>query len=592
MNTSLFDNRYRITELFGKGASANVYRAFDTVENKEVAIKVFDEAHLEDRDALRLFECEVHAVARLEAHPNLLNYYGGSLKEGCRYLAMDIAQGETLMHYLNRSGGRLPLQLALSIYSQLLSALSYIHKRGIVHRDIKPHNIRIDSDGTIKLYDFGIAVIMETDHEITGKAVGTVNYISPEQAKGVKVYPCSDLYSASIVLYEMLTGYLPFTSDKANPDDRINEIIRKHFKETPIRPTHYNPNIPDAIEQIILKGMAKNLSSRFQSADEVLRYLALYYQNPMISFDFDLPSEEFDYSAALPKATAPQVFKPKYTVKELPAAKTKKNDPASLSRKKLLLITLFASLSVIAAFVIWFTLHDLLFYESSERTVLTKSDLLYTAYSDDLLEKLQREGYDVTVEYAYSAYYPAGIIFAQSPLPLSVQELSKSDSPKLKLTVSTDQVMTILKDYRKKDYRKVKIELEALGFSVEIQKTPSDLPSGQVISTSPSEDEIALLSDTVRLTVSGGKKVAYAYMPNLLDKSVSQAKSELKTAGIAFEVIYENSEKPYGTVIYQSRSYGEKIPIAYTNVFIKVSNRIQTPETTDPIAPPIDEPSE
>lgn len=590
MNTSLFDNRYRITELLGNGASASVYRAIDMIDQKEVAIKVFDESHLENREALRLFEREVRVVARLESHPNLLNYYGGSLKEGCRYLVMDTARGETLMHFLNRSGGKLPLHLALSIYSQLLSVLSYIHKRGIVHRDIKPHNIRIDTDGTIKLYDFGIAVIMESENEITGKAVGTVNYISPEQAKGVKVYPCSDLYSASIVLYEMLTGNLPFTSDKEQAEDRINEIVRKHFKETPIRPTHYNPNIPDAIEQIILKGMSKNLSSRFENADEILRYLALFYQNPAINFDFDLPSEEFDYSAALPKGTVPTAFKPKVTTKDATVNKTKKGESKALTRKKLLLLTLFVSLSVIAAFVIYFSLHTLLFYKLDERTVLTKGDLLYTEYSDEILDKLQREGYDVTVEYVYSAYYPAGTIFAQNPLPLSVQELGKNESPKLNLTVSTDEAMMILKDYRGHDYREVKIELEALGFSVEIRRASSNLPVGQVISTSPSQDEIAMLSDTVSLTVSSGGKISYAYMPNLLDKNITQAKSELANVGITYEIIYTDSDKPYGTVVYQSRSYGEKIPTAYTTVFLKVSNRIQTSETTDPIDPPIDPP--
>ncbi len=590
MNTQLFDNRYRITEFLGGGTSANVYRAIDTVDNKEVALKVFDEAYLANEDALRLFEREVRVVARLEVHPNLLNYYGGSLKEGCRYLVMDIAHGETLMHYLNRSGGKLPLDLALSIFSQLLSVLSYIHKRGIIHRDIKPHNIRIATDGKIKLYDFGIAVIMETDHQITGKAVGTVNYISPEQAKGVKVYPCSDLYSACIVLYEMLTGHLPFTSDKPVAEDRMNEIIRKHFKEAPIRPTHYNPNIPDAIEQIILKAMSKNLSARFQSSDEILRYLALYYQNPAISFDFELQNEEFDYSAALPKNTIATVFKPKFAVKDAPHKLPKKYDPKLLTRRKLLLLSLFFSLSVIAAFVIYFALHSLLFYKNNERTVLTKGDLLYSQYSDETYERLISEGYDVSVEYKYSEYYQSGTIIAQNPPPQFIQELSTNESPKLNLVVSTDQAMTILKDYSGRDYREVKIELEALGFSVQIQKNISSLSYGQVISTYPGHGEIAMLSDTIILNISKGSKITYAYMPNLVGSIIAQAKNELTAAGISYKIIYTESEKPYGTVIYQSRAYGEKIAIDYSTIYLKVSNRTQIPDSTDSDDPPLEQP--
>lgn len=590
MKDSLFDNRFHIVELLGVGTTAKVYRAVDGHTSTEVALKVFDESRLGNEEELKLFEREIRVVARLDKHPNLLNYYGGSLKEGRRYLVMEIAQGETLMHYLNRYGGRLPLDVTLSVFSQLLSALSFVHKRGIIHRDVKPQNIRIASDGTIKLCDFGIAVIQDSEQKTIGKAIGTVNYISPEQARGIEVYPCSDLYSAGVVLYEMLTGHLPFTSDKPSAQDRMNEIIRKHFKEVPIRPTHYNPNIPDAVEQIVLKALSKNPSSRFESADEILRYLALYYRNPSVHFDFELPNDEFDYKAALPHNTSAGAFKPQPTVKELSKKIEKKDREKRLTRKTLLVLSLFLTLSLITAVVIYVTLHSLLFYKLDERTVITKGDLLHRQYSDEIYQALIEEGYDVTVEYTFSSYYPSGTIVSQTPLPLTVQEINAKEAPKLTLTVSIDDATVLLSRYQGVDYRLVQIELAELGIDTIVNKSPSAMPAGQVISTSPSANEVVHLSGTVTLNVSTGAKIVYAYMPNLIGSSLAQAKSQLSDRGISYEIIFTDSDAPYGTVVYQSRAYGEKLPLEYTTVYLKVSNRIKTPDSTEPLEIPNEQP--
>ena len=582
MNTTLYDNRYRLVELLGKGTTANVYRAIDTENDCEIALKIFDEAYLGDKEALKLFEREIKAVARLEKHPGLLTYYGGSLREGFRYLVMDIAKGETLMHYLNRFGGRLPLQEATSYMSQLLSVLSYIHKRGVIHRDIKPQNIRISSDGTLKLCDFGIAIVTGVDSAANGKAVGTVNYISPEQAKGIEVTPASDLYSAGVLFYEMLTGHLPFTSDKASPDDRIHEIIRKHLKEVPIRPTSYNPNIPDALEQIILKAMSKNPSSRFLSADDMLRYLSVYNQNPLVVFEFELPNEEFDSSAALSKNTDPNGFRPKVRFKDKPIKVPREKSKKEITRSTLLLITLFFSLSVIAAFVLYFALDSLLFYDSTSRTVLTKGDLLQKTYTETLHQQLLDDGYSVTVEYQYSPYFESGTVIAQDPLPQSVQVIENDALPKLHLVVATDKAMILLKDYIGDDYRSVASELDSWGITVKINRVYSDRKAGAIVSTVPASGESVMLGDTVVLNVSREEKVSYAYMPNLLGLSVMEAKAQLDGRGIRYLIEYVESDRPFGAVIYQSRPYGEKIANAYFSVLLRVSNTVQAPETTLP----------
>lgn len=582
MNDELYDNRYRLGHFFGHGTTAKVYLARDTVTGRDVALKIFDEAYLAEGDALQLFERELKAVARLSEHPNLLNYYGGSMKAGYRYLVMEVAEGETLIHYLNRRGGRLPLEEAISLFSQLLSVLSYIHKKGVIHRDVKPQNIRISSDGILKLCDFGIAVVTGLDSSATGKAVGTVFYISPEQAKGREVSPASDLYSAAVLFYEILAGTLPFTSDKSSPRDRIDEIIRKHLKEMPVRPSHYNPNIPEAIEQIILKAMSKNPESRFQTADEMLRYLALYRQTTQIVFDFDLPNDEFDSSAALPSKTAPEGFRPIHVMKDVSEKKEDhRRSPFALTRGSLIYISIVIILSILTAFILYKSLHSLFFFEENERTVITKGDLLYTPYSDELQEALVNAGYDVTVDYSFSPYYESGTVIAQNPAPYAVQSLTDDEKPKLLLTVATKDGYTVLKDYKGTDWRDAYRELEALGISVTVNKIYSSSVSvGDVIETQPVAATAVFLGEGVLLTVSLGEKPSYRYVPNLLGLTLVEAREKLRSAGIRFGSLrYEESASPRGTVIKQDKPYGEKLLYEYYTVSVTVS--LGAPDSTD-----------
>ncbi len=578
MFSELYDGRYRLNEFLGGGMTANVYRAEDQKNGREVALKILDEEKLHEDDTLRLFEREIKAVARLENHPNLLNYYGGSLKEGYHYLVMDIASGETLMHYINRSGGRLPIRDAISFYSQLVNALGYIHKRGVIHRDVKPQNIRIAADGTLKLCDFGIAAIVGAENATRGKAVGTVNYISPEQARGGEVTAASDLYSASVVLYEMVTGVLPFTSDKASPEDRIGEIVRKHLKEAPIRPSHYNPNIPDAVEQIILKGMAKNPLSRFTSAEEILRCLTLYAKTPGIVFDFDLPNEEFDTSAALPKHTVPSAFKPRVKPREK-SEKDKKEKPSAsgLTRGTLLMITLITLLSLVCAFVIYTTVHGLFFFEDTSRRVLTRSDLLYQSYDEALIASLEREGYDVVTEYRFSPLYPDGTVIAQDPPPLSVQEIGDSEAPRLTLTLSREAAVMTMGEYLGEDYRTVKRSLENLGYTVTVKLIHSQEPSGRIVKTEPASGEITSTAHDIVLTVSKGPNVRYTYLPQFVSKPLAEAEIMAKEQELVLRIVYVDSALARGTVISQNRPYGEKLPIGFYEITLKVSNGLLIP---------------
>jgi len=583
MNGMLIDNRYRLLRYIGKGQSAHVYLAHDEQSDREVALKIFDETQLSDTNLLSLFERELKVAARLVPHPNLLSYYGGSMKAGCRYIVMEVARGESLVHYMNRLGGKIPHDEAVNIFCQLLSALSLIHQKGVIHRDVKPHNILLLSDGTIKLCDFGIAVLTDSDNYATGKAAGTALYISPEQAMGRAVSPASDLYSAGILLYEMLSGVLPFTSDKQSNQDKIEDIIRKHLKESPVRPSHYNPNIPEGLEQIVLRSLNKNPEARFQTADEMLRYLAIYLKTPTIEFNFDLPEDEFDSSAALPHQTLPNGYKPKLTVRSAPTKKhtISPTDSASLTRTKLIWISIVLILSVIAAFVIYFTLHSLIFYPSDLRSVITRGDLLYSEFSTSLQEQLVNEGYDLKIRYDFSRYYPEGTIIAQTPPPFSLQRLNSDAKPELSLTICSKEYRIVLDDYAGRDYREIESELSLMGIQTRLIRRPSSKPKGTIIETVPEKGDTVTYSDTVTLVVSCDEKPQYKYIPNLIGLSIYEAKSKLSSLGITIDdIVYRDSSAPHLEVIAQSRPYGEKLPVDFYGITLTVSLGMPTTEDT------------
>lgn len=571
----LFDGRYRLIEVLGIGTSAKVYRAVDTECDAEVAVKIFDPALLADEEARKQFDYEVKAFALLDSHPNIVSYFGGAMREDCRYIVMELATGETLMHLLNRRGGKLPLEEALSYFSQLLAALAHAHSKGVIHRDVKPQNIRLLDNGLLKLVDFGIAIIPGFDNTAPGKAVGTVNYISPEQATGGKVDARSDLYSAGIVLYEMLSGHLPYTSEKKNSQDRLEEIVRKHLKEVPIKPHSYNPNIPTAVEQIILRAMSKNPAKRFDSAEEMLRYIKRYDAEPRIVFDFDLPDDSFDAYDALPDETSAEHFIPS-AIKYVGTVKRGEKKPEEEKKPKFGLFMTAVCLFFLLLFLALtlFSVYHLFWKDGDSRTVITVGELLYTPYNEDLARTLADKGYEVKVEYRYSEIYPKDTILEQIPAAQTAQALSKDEKPHLTLVISGGCRVMLMYDYADKDYREVKGELEALGFTVQVEKQANnDVPAGNVIATSPKAGETAIQSEPIFLYVSTGEEVVYRYVPNLIGMSYTQAKEQLERAGIRLSgVTYAASDAPAGRVIFQSIPYGDKIAADYSGVTLTLSN--------------------
>src|ERR1041385_102422 len=255
----VFDGRYRVLRKLGTGGMANVYLAEDQELGRRVAIKILDERHAADQQFVERFRREAKNAAGL-SHPNIVSIYDRGEAEGTYYIAMEYLDGRSLKELI-LSRGPAPMSVAVDYARQILSALRFAHRNGIVHRDIKPHNVLVDGEGHVKVTDFGIARAGASQMTEEGSIIGTAQYLSPEQARGTQVDQTSDLYSLGIVLYEMLTGKVPFTGDSPV------EIAMKHLSATPEQLTTVRPDIPKSLEHVALRALAKDPASRYQSAE-------------------------------------------------------------------------------------------------------------------------------------------------------------------------------------------------------------------------------------------------------------------------------------------------------------------------------------
>ena len=280
------DGRYEITELIGIGGMANVYKAYDVIENRVVAVKILREEYMGNEEMRRRFKNESKAMAVLN-HSNVMRVYDVSFSDRMQSIVMEYIDGITLKEYIEQQGS-LKWKEAVHFTVQTLRALQHAHDKGIVHRDIKPQNIMLLSDGTIKITDFGIARFARSEtRTLTDKAIGSVHYISPEQAAGAATDARTDLYAVGVILYEMLTGRVPFEADTPV------SVALKQIQSTAIPPRQINPSIPEGLQEITLHAMEKDITKRYQSAAQMLRDIDEFKRDPSISFEYkylDVPS--------------------------------------------------------------------------------------------------------------------------------------------------------------------------------------------------------------------------------------------------------------------------------------------------------------
>ncbi|MEA4896579.1 MAG: Stk1 family PASTA domain-containing Ser/Thr kinase [Oscillospiraceae bacterium] len=563
----ILDNRYEILEVIGSGGMAVVYKALCHRLNRYVAIKVLKDEFACDSEFREHFRAESQAVAML-SHPNIVSVYDFSRDSDCQYIVMELLEGITLKQYMQKKGV-LSWKEALHFATQIARALSHAHSKGIVHRDIKPQNIMVVKDGNIKVADFGIAHLQNESSAEMPETMGSIHYISPEQVHGDPVDARADIYSLGVVMYEMLTGKLPYEGDT------VEAIAVQHFGQMLTLPGDIKPDIPVQLENITLKAMAAELSERYQSADELLNDLELFRKNQAL-LGMDPNSSEPDEPEGSSK-------KPRSRVRESYAHRKARSRTVS-TFSGFALIALF--LLAVVSFLWHFWLEDI--FIDSERINIPNfvgEDIESVTNSD-----AYKDTFDFHVVYAIDPSTPEGKVISQDPE--AGRSIAVDDGIDIELTVSTGIKMTTMPDMTNHEYREAKLSLEQLGFVVEIAIVASDsITEGYVVDTNPAANEQVAQGATVTLSVSGGPELKQVTMPNLLGKGKNSAISKLSELNLDVGSISEVEDAAaVGTVIWQSIDYGESVA-EHTVIYLKVSKgpkETPTPTPSEPAETPAD----
>lgn len=542
----LLDNRYELVEIIGTGGMAMVYRAQDHLLNRSVAVKILKSELAKDDEFRRRFRDESQAVAML-SHPNIVSVYDVSRGE-IEYIVMELIDGITLKQYMERRG-KLNWREALHFITQIMRGLSHAHSRGIVHRDIKPQNVMILRDGTIKIADFGIARLESSAQPtMTQQALGSVHYISPEQAKGDHTDARSDIYSAGVVLYEMLTNRLPFEGDNAV------SVAIQHLSSVPLSPCEIDPTVPKALEKICMKAMASNIDKRYATADAMIDDLEKFRRDPDATLDFTI--EELREKAT----NEPTQHLP--SVRDVPSHGGGKRENVEIERDyrgeeaalpKALLITAVAVVCVAALFGLWnlvlgsfdtpavpteFTVPKLIGKTVEEARQLPEVAGIFT-----ITQIGQRT----------SAEYPAGQIIEQTPnFGKTVREQRE-----INVFVSTGVKSGLMPNVVKQEHRAATIMLRQMDLNLTINDSTEEfsdtISSGYVMRSIPAEGEPLQEGDVVVLVISKGPEVVPVVVTTLTNIPLERAQKMLDELGLVCVVEYAYSDTvPVDEVMTQS----------------------------------------
>lgn len=560
-------NRYEIISQTGVGGMATVYTARDNVLNRKVAIKVLKDEFTTDEEFVKRFNSEAQAAASL-SHPNIVSIYDVGNEDGIYYIVMELVRGKTLKQIITEEGA-LPWKWSVNIAMQIASALETAHKNNIVHRDIKPHNIIITEDGVAKVTDFGIAkAVSNSTITAFGTTIGSVHYFSPEQAKGGYTDAKSDIYSLGVVMYEMLTGRVPFDSDTSV------SVALKHMQEPPVPPMEINDNIPQAVNDIILKAMEKEPMARYQTATAMMRDLSRALKDPEGEF-----VEEENLDDGLTRrmgaitddmlkqsATANKKKKQKKGIAKFFEEHPKAKGPIIVL---ICLILFVASIAVTSAILSANEAKDVQIpnligkTEEEAKAELKELKLNYEKVSED-----------------YNADQEAGKIYEQSPAYTPNYKVKeKSTTIKVKVSKGTEKVtvpkvagMTYDEAVKELENNKLKAE--------KIEETSKEIKEGIVISQETNPNTEANAGETVKIHVSIGTGIAQVVMPSVLGKTESDARQTLEGKNLVVKVEYkENTDKENGEVLEQSIKSGENIDEG-TEVTITVNKLAEMKEAT------------
>ncbi|MFR5966938.1 MAG: Stk1 family PASTA domain-containing Ser/Thr kinase [Oscillospiraceae bacterium] len=568
---TMLDDRYEILEVIGTGGMAVVYKAMCHRLNRYVAVKILRDDLANDEEFRKRFQTEAQAVAML-SHPNIVSVYDVSHSDGVEYIVMELIEGVTLMQYMKKKGA-LGWKEALHFAVQISKALEHAHEKGIVHRDIKPQNIMILKDGTIKVADFGIAALESAQEKKSDQTVGSVHYIAPEQARGEQPDPRSDIYSLGVVMYEMLTGKMPYDGDTAE------QVAMKHITGHPVPPQELNPDIPEELAAITLKAMNSDINARYQSASELLRDLEDFRKQQAAAnlgsgSDEDLEILDVITPDVHPIGKSGELSKEKYARRRRRSRKV-----SILSGACGVLVFL------IAVFVfLWnYWLRDI--FSVAER--INIPNFVGASYEDIVNSSEFKKLFNFEVNYAIDPDVPEGQIISQDP-EADRSMMVVPEGIDVSLTVSTGVRQTVIPDVTNKHYQEATIELQNAGFIVEIANTEASdtVTVDYVISTDPAPGEELAAGSTVFLTVSAGPSIKLVTMPNLVGSTEKDAIARIESSNLSYgDTTYIHSDYDEGTVIRQSIDAYSDVE-EHTRIFIWVSLGPETTPTPEPTPSP------
>ena len=574
----MLDNRYEILERIGTGGMAIVYKAKCHRLNRLVAIKILKSDLAQNEEFRRRFNAESQAVAQL-SHPNIVSVYDVSRGGDMEYIVMELIDGITLKQYMEKRG-QLNWRESLHFITQIMRGLSHAHSRGIIHRDIKPQNIMVLRDGSVKVADFGIACLADSAQTLTQEALGSVHYMSPEQARGDRPDARSDIYSSGVVLYEMLTGRLPFEGESAV------SVAIQHLSSIPLAPREINPDIPEQLELICMKAMAPDLEHRYQSADAMIADLEAFRKNPEVEMKFDLSDlrpEEND------EPTRTIRTMPSHTV-TIPVHQPERNYPRrerdedeeprrAGSGKRGVLVGAVTVAAVAVVIVLFKTI--LGSFAPAAVDQYQVPDLynmtIEEAENDPRIEgvfEIQKAGSE------FSADVPEGHILRQDP---KKEETRKGSQLVIQVWVSAGEETGEVPDLENKSEQDARILLEKLNKEYNLELTveapeelkqfSEEITEGYVIKTEPAQGEILKKGDTVKLILSKGPDIKPVTVLPFVGMSIDSVLSQLESYKLtcdAADVEVVDSDKPGGTIVWQSPASGETVP-EWTTIKFRVS---------------------
>ena len=560
------DGRYQIEELIGSGGMANVYKALDLKEHRTVAVKILREELMDNQDLVRRFKNESKAISVLN-HPNIVKVYDVSVSDKMQYIVMEYIDGITLKEYMEQRGEALTYKETLHFVGQILVALQHAHEKAIVHRDIKPQNIMLLLDSSIKVMDFGIARFSRSESQtITDKAIGSVHYISPEQAKGDATDLKADIYSVGVMMYEMLTGKLPFESDSA-----VSVAIKQiSDAATPLR--QINPAVPEALEAITERAMAKDPKDRYQSAREMMFDIEEFKKNPSVRFEYKYMSASPAGARYVDKVAGRTTSKTSGT-----RAKSARTGAAS-AKKKHYALPVLAGMAL--AFAVGAAILVFLILKMSGNEFFSKVEIVTlpnfvgkTAEEIKNSDKYAEFNFNLVYEYNTTE---EGKVFDQSPMPPKEVKANATITLKVSKGVQIVEIPEVI-GWTKEDARNALIDA-GITVMMKPQQT-SEIAEGQVISTDPAAGTSVSSGDTVIIYYAQAPQVMTTTVPAILNMLDTEARTALAAKQLHTGTITQvESELPAGTIIDQSPAAGTVVTKG-SAVNITISLGYVTPTT-------------